>query len=352
MRLILMGTGPFAVPSFEAIRNQGHDIACVVTRPTVASSSKKEEPASPVRQWASNANLSVADPITINDPTTTQWLASLEADLMVVCDYGQILSKVALATTRLGGINLHGSLLPRHRGAAPVQWSILSGDKTAGVSIIHMTPTLDGGPVLHQRSTEIGPTENSEQLESRLSLIGLESTLASIALLETKSTLEQCRDIGLPQDKTRTTKAPRLAKEDGELNCNYAVRCLDRLIRGLQPWPGAFAHVQLADGKNLRILIPKGVPVVCKLDSSAFVPGDLVYGESLKQLQSQYPLLVGHSLCAVATDGLLAIPLVQPAGKRSMLAAEFLRGYTRYSNLKLTGQPGAHRLLNQLSQLP
>ena len=168
MRLILMGTGPFAVPSFDAIRAQGHEIICVVTRPSVASSGKKDPPVSPVRQWASDHDLSIVDPISINDPATIQWLASLHADLMVVCDYGQILSKAALATTGLGGINLHGSLLPRHRGAAPVQWSILAGDARTGVSIIHMTPTLDGGPILHQSATDIGNTENSEQLEARL----------------------------------------------------------------------------------------------------------------------------------------------------------------------------------------
>jgi methionyl-tRNA formyltransferase len=352
VRLILMGTGPFAVPSFDAIRAQGHEIICVVTRPSVASSGKKDPPVSPVRQWASNHDLSIVDPISINDPATNQWLASLQADLMVVCDYGQILSKAALETTRLGGINLHGSLLPRHRGAAPVQWSILAGDARTGVSIIHMTPTLDGGPILHQSATDIGNTENSEQLEARLSQIGVESTLASIALLETKASLTECSNLGLRQDKALATKAPRLAKEDGELNCHYPVQYLDRLIRGLQPWPGTFAHAHFPDGKSIRILISKAMPVKCNLSAADVAPGDLIYGDTLTQLQSQEPRLLGHSLCAVAIDGVLAIPIVQPAGKRLMLADEFLRGYSRFAWIKLSSMEGSHRLLNQMCQIP
>ncbi len=352
MRLILMGTGPFAVPSFDAIRTQGHEIISVVTRPSVVSSGKKDPPVSPVRQWASSFDLSIVDPVSINDLSTLEWLASLHADLMVVCDYGQILSKTALATTRLGGINLHGSLLPRHRGAAPVQWSILAGDVSTGVSIIHMTPTLDGGPVLHQSSTEIGITENSEQLEARLSQMGVASTLASIALLETKASLTECTDIGLQQDKALTTKAPRLAKEDGELNCHYPVQYLDRLIRALQPWPGTFAHAHFPDGKSIRVLIPNATPVECNLAAANVAPGDLLYGDTLTHLQTQEPRLLGHSLCAVAIDGVLAIPTVQPAGKRLMLADEFVRGYSRFASIKLTSIEGSHRLLNQICQIP
>jgi methionyl-tRNA formyltransferase len=352
MRLILMGTGPFAVPSFQAILENGHDVACVVTRPSVPSTNKREIPLSPVRQWATASGLSIAEPISINDTATTDWLGSLQSDLMVVCDYGQILSKVALAASKLGGINLHGSLLPRHRGAAPVQWSILAGDRNAGVSIIHMTPSLDGGPVLDQRSTVIEADENAEQLELRLSRLGVESTLASIKLLESKSSLEECIGLGIPQDKNLATKAPRLAKEDGEINCHYAVRCLDRLVRGLHPWPGTFAHIQFPDNKTLRVIISGASPIATDVTSESHAPGDLLYGANLKQCQLRDPKLEDYSLCAVALDGLLGIRSVQPAGKRAMSADEFVRGYSRFPSMRIAATAGSHRLLNQMSQFP
>ena len=348
MRLILMGTGPFAVPSFQALLDNGHEIAHVVTRPIVATSNKKEPPASPVRQWAIDHQLPIADPISINDPDTVQWLTSLGADLMVVCDYGQILSRDALSTTKLGGINLHGSLLPKHRGAAPVQWSILSGDSVAGVSIIHMTPALDGGPVLSQSSTEIGIAETAAELESRLSQIGIQSTLDSVAVLATKSSLEDCADLGQKQDKALATKAPRLAKEDGELNLHYPVRWIDRLIRGLQPWPGSFAHLAFPDGKTLRIILPQATPIEMNLASLALEPGDLLFGESLRNIRESEPSLSGD-LYVVALDGLLEIPAVQPAGKKLMSSQEFLRGYARYTSMKIACSPGSHRLLNKMS---
>ena len=357
MRLILMGTGPFAIPSFQALLQKGYEIVHVVTRPTVPPPNKKVPEHGPVRQWASDHQLPIADPVSINKPETIQWLKSLNADLMVVCDYGQILSHAALAATKLGGINLHGSLLPRHRGAAPVQWSILSGDIVAGVSIIHMTPALDGGPVLHVLSTEIGSSETAAELEVRLSNLGVQSTLESVAVLASKTSLKECEDLGQRQDKSLATKAPRLAKEDGELNFHYPVKWIDRLIRGLQPWPGTFAHFQFPDGRTIRVIIPKATPIEGDINSLALKPGDLLYGNplrsfvescsSLKASVEEYSL--SSSLFAVATDGLLSIPVVQPAGKRLMSAEEFLRGHTRYSSMKIHCIPATHRLLNQIS---
>ena len=354
MRLILMGTGPFAVPSFQALLQKGYEIVHVITRPAVPQSNKKEPPPSPVRQWATDHQLPISDPASINATETIQWLQAQRADLLVVCDYGQILSRDALATAKLGGINLHGSLLPRHRGAAPVQWSILAGDSVAGVSIIHMTPALDGGPILHTLSTTIGETENAGELESRLSQIGVQSTLESVSLLETKQSLEECSNVGQYQEKSLATKAPRLAKEDGELNFHYPVRWIDRLIRGLQPWPGSFAHVAFPDGKTLRLIIPQATPIEFSMGALPFQPGDLLYGETLKKFQETNPNFDSTpssqaSLVAVGVDGLLVIPFVQPAGKRLMSAEEFLRGHSRVATMKIACIPGSHRLLNKMS---
>ena len=348
MRLILMGTGPFAVPSFQALLQTGYEIVHVVTRPIAPTLRKKGPPPSPVRLWALENQLPISEPISINSPDTIQWLIALRADLMVVCDYGQILSRDALSASKLGGINLHGSLLPRHRGAAPVQWSILSGDSVAGVSIIHMTPALDGGPVLHTSSTEIGRDETAAQLEARLSQIGVQSTLESVALLNCKNSLDECLELGQHQDQSLATKAPRLAKVDGELNLHYPVRWIDRLIRGLQPWPGSFAHWEFPDGKTLRVIVPQSTPIECDVAALQLTPGALLYGEPLKKLRETNSSLKAP-LYAVAIDGLLAFSLVQPAGKKLMSAEEFLRGNLRYPTMKIICTPGSHRLLNRMS---
>jgi len=217
-----------------------------------------------------------------------------------------------------------------------------------------MTPALDGGPVLHTLSTPIGEMENAGELESRLSQIGVQSTLESVALLETKKCLDECVNLGGHQDKSLATKAPRLAKEDGELNLHYAVKWIDRLIRGLQPWPGSFAHVAFPDGKTLRLIIPKAIPIETDMASSPFLPGDLLYGETLKQFRGITPSLDTTAcrdawLVAVGIDGLLVIPAVQPAGKRLMSADEFVRGYSRVASMKINCIPGSHRLLNKMS---
>lgn len=345
-----MGTGPFAVPSFEALRNAGHEVVAVVTRPTVLGSAKKAPPPSPVRVWASHHSLPLFDPPSINDPETIGWIDSLQVDLMVVCDYGQILSQRALSVAKLGGINLHGSLLPRHRGAAPVQWSILSGDSQAGVSIIHMTPTLDGGPVLCQLSVDIQPTETAEQLEQRLSLIGVEATLASVQNFESKRSLAECSEDGIVQDKSKMTKAPRLKKEDGQLHPQHSACLLDRLVRGLQPWPSTFMNVLLPDGKSFRLIVSKARVLAVDVDPTIGQPGDLLLGSSLQRWLSTIDSSLHDKLFLglVTTDGMLVLETVQPAGKRSMDASEFAPGYSRYDMLQMEIPSGSHRILNQM----
>jgi len=178
MRIILMGTGPFAVPTCERLLADGHDIPLVVTRPLVNPNAKKLPPR-PVYDWSQAAGLPTFEPASINTPDAIGELKNLNADLFFVCDYGQILSKECLEASKLGGINLHGSLLPRHRGAAPVQWSLLRGDKVAGVSVMHMTPRLDAGPTLAICETKIREDETAEELEPRLAEIGIDATVES-----------------------------------------------------------------------------------------------------------------------------------------------------------------------------
>lgn len=342
MRLVLMGTGPFAVPSFEALRCDGHEIACVFTRPEVQSVSKKGPPPSPVRIWANEHGLKHLTPESMNSQESIDLVKSLAPDLLVVCDYGQILSNQALETARWGGINLHGSLLPRHRGAAPVQWSILSGDKTAGVSVIHMTPGLDAGPVIQHDSTPIDPRENAGELEQRLSQLGVGTVRQSLLLLESSN-----GSTGIPQDKSLTTKAPRLSKADGQIRCEFPVRLLDRQLRGLQPWPGCFCEFESSSGNRFRVITHSGRPLQCDIDSHAV--GSVLFKEDCRNGWFKEGDNVPE-LSLVCKDGLFAVETIQVAGKKSMTAQEFVRGYSKNGPYKIATATTVTALLETMLQ--
>lgn len=311
LKLILMGTGPFAVPSFEALRASRHDIGLVVTRPLAATKSRGGPPPSPVRQWADRHGLPIFDPHSINDPESILRLRQQAAELLVVCDYGQILKPEALATTRLGGINLHGSLLPRYRGAAPVQWALLRGETTTGVTVIHMTPRLDGGPVLAVRQTEIEDTETAGELEARLAEIGVAPTLEAVERL---LDWDGQSPLGQIQDAAAATAAPRLKKSDGQIDWHRPASEIDCHVRGMQPWPMAFTYfpAATADKPPLRLAV-KSIAV---LEEPA---GDRPPGQVIaRDLQDGF---------RVATaDRLIRIERLQPAGRTEMSGAEFIRG--------------------------
>ncbi len=309
LRIILMGTGPFAVPSFEAIREAGHDILLVVTRPIPPTKSRKGAPPAPVRDWATEHGLPLIDPPSINEGEVIQQLFSQNADLMVVCDYGQILKPDALSASRLGGINLHGSLLPAYRGAAPVQRSLLSGDAVTGVSVIHMTPRLDGGPVLTTRETDIQADETAGELEERLSAIGVGATMEAVAILDEWDGDDDL--IGQPQDASKVSKAPRLSKAEAEIDWSRSAKEIDCHVRGMQPWPIAFTHVQINEKKPPVRLAVKKVRVTTGAVGGA-QPGELVEGEGL---------------LIASGDMVIEIERLQPAGKREMSGEEFLRGH-------------------------
>jgi methionyl-tRNA formyltransferase len=347
MKLILMGTGPFAVPSFEALRADGHEILAVVTRPERVASGKGPPP-SPVRLWSEQHKLARSSPDSINTPESVAWLADLQADLMVVCDYGQILSQECLSTTRLGGINLHGSLLPRHRGAAPVQWSILSGDRMAGVSVIHMTPGLDAGPVIASDHLEM-EHDNALQLESRLSQLGVQTVRRSVALLQ--ETSSDGSPLGVFQDPAKATRAPRLTKADGQLRCDVPVRFIDRQIRGLCPWPGCYAEIGLPNGKSVRTIFHSGYPVVGL--TSGLDPGQILLGETISSRLGEHSR-GQFEMAIVMPDGFYVVEILQPAGKNKMQAADFARGYARLEGLRIlspTNSSASSTLLDRMKKL-
>ncbi len=323
LRLVVMGTGPFAVPMFEALRRSPHRIVAVVTRPDHAPPGRRPPP-NPMRAAATAAGLALLAPERINDPEARDLLAALAADVFVVCDYGQILSATVLGLPRLGGINLHGSLLPRHRGAAPVQWAILSGDAMTGVSVIHMTPALDAGHVLVTRAVEIGRQETAHELEHRLAELGAGAVLEALERLEAATAAGLRPDeVGLPQDPARATRAPRLTKADGIVDWSQPAARIERLRRAVEPWPRATTFLNRGDGQRQRLVLEQ-LDLVDAAEADPAAAGGTVLEAAGDRI-----------VVACGGGSALAIRRLVPEGRRSMSAAEFLRGSPLLPGMRL-----------------
>ncbi|MCA9199317.1 MAG: methionyl-tRNA formyltransferase [Planctomycetales bacterium] len=309
MRILMMGTGGFAVPTFRDLVASAHEVPAVVTRPTRPASGKKAPPPNPMLEAAQELGIAVEAPESINSEEGLGIVAKYHPDLLVVCDYGQILSSACLSIPKLGGINLHGSLLPKYRGAAPVQWAVYNGDAETGSTVIHMTPKLDGGPILAKFVTPIDPDENALELEQRLAQQGVAAVQEAIAILES---WDGQAVIGQPQDAAQVTKAPRLKKQDGLIDWQRSGRQIYDQLRAFTPWPGVFTNWQRSPGKELRLIVAEAQPS----DSStgAAPAGSVVAADA-------------NGMLVACGSGSLRITKLQPAGKRVLAVEEFLRGY-------------------------
>jgi methionyl-tRNA formyltransferase len=304
MRLVMLGTGPFAVPTLKKLAASRHEIALVITRPPTG----RNATASPLQRAGELLSLETWAPTTVNATDAQSRISSLAADLLVVCDYGEILRPETLATARLGGINLHGSLLPKYRGAAPVQWAILNGEAETGNSVIQMTPGLDAGPLLAQQRTPIDPDEDAEQLEARLAAMGAEAVVDAVDKLESGSVEP------IAQDKNLASKAPRLKKEQGAIDWSRSAIEIKNQVRGLRPWPRTFTFWHRSSGEAMRLNIDRVATRLTTAQSS--------------EPRSPGTILDATGRLFVATGGSAVEVLeLQPAGKRSMPSAEFVRGY-------------------------
>jgi methionyl-tRNA formyltransferase len=314
MKLIMLGTGPFAVPTLRALAGSAHDVPLVVSRPFKG---RKNTPPPPMHAAAGELGIELWTPESVNLPESVERLTALEADLLVVCDYGEILKPAALETTRLGGVNLHGSLLPKYRGAAPVQWAVLSGDEQTGNTVIQMTAGLDAGPCLAQQHVAIGPDETAGELEERLAAVGADAVVRVVDQLASGDATP------MEQDRAVASKAPRLAKEDGRIDWTLSAAEIKNRVRAFSPWPRTFSFWQIEGREPLRVAIDK-VQI-----ASEGEPGASATGAAGPSGPSGPGTIVGRSgtLLVQTGDGLLEIIELQPAGKRAMAAAEFLRGY-------------------------
>ncbi|HEX9099072.1 MAG TPA: methionyl-tRNA formyltransferase [Candidatus Dormibacteraeota bacterium] len=227
--MVFAGTAAFAVPSLRALHAAGHEIVLVITQPDRPGNRRKVTP-SPVKVAAQELGLPLLQPEKVRDPAVVAHVRELKPDLIVVVAYGQIIPAELLSVPARGVVNVHASLLPRHRGAAPIAHAILAGDRETGVTIMKMDEQLDHGPILAMRRTEIGLREDAQGLTARLSRLGADLLVDTLTRLDRIEPSEQ--------DHELATVAPRLRRENGELDWEMDAAEMDRRVRALQPWPG------------------------------------------------------------------------------------------------------------------
>ncbi|MCH2181580.1 MAG: methionyl-tRNA formyltransferase [Mariniblastus sp.] len=307
MRIVVFGTGPFATPSFAWINQSCHQVVGVVTRPIRDSGKRRKTAENPVRDLAESLGLPILSPFDVNSADAIRQLAELQPDLFFVCDYGQILSGECLAASRLGGINLHGSLLPKYRGAAPVNWAVYHGETETGVTVIHMSTKLDAGPCLVANQLTIGADETAEQLEPRLAELGVNAVSRAVQVLDD---WDGHSAIGIPQDAGQASRAPRLKKPDGLIDWAQPAEQIFNQVRAFQPWPGSFSQWQGQQRAPLRVILHQ---VAC-VESRGGLPGEVVAADP------------GQLVVQTGQGGLRLLSL-QPAGKRKMDGEAFIRGY-------------------------
>jgi methionyl-tRNA formyltransferase len=308
----MMGTGTFAEPTFHSLLASRHRVVGLVTQPDRAAGETRgstRQTGAGMKAIAEQHGIPVYQPESINTPEGVARLKVWGPDLLVVAAYGQILNNDVLSTTPHGGINVHASLLPKYRGAAPVAWAIYHGEKQTGVTIIKMSVYLDAGDMLAHEAIDIGPEETAGELEARLAPLGGKLAVQVIDQIEAGTAR------GVRQDKSLVTKAPKLKKEDGLIDWSRTAEQVCNQIRAMQPWPTAYTFFHREGKTPVRVIVNKASP--CPLAVMEGLPGTLVLAAHI------HPHLI---LVKTGDRFGVLIAELQPAGKRRMAAEEFLRG--------------------------
>lgn len=242
MRIVFMGSPELAVPSLESLKASNHEVVAVVTQPDRPSGRKLQPKAPAVKLAAQKMGIPVLQPVTTKTPEFLQEISIFQPDVLAVVAYGEILRPKLLALAPHGAVNLHASLLPKYRGAAPIAWAILQGEAETGVTTILMNEAMDAGSILLQASCPIDPTDTAQSLAKKIAQLGAPLLRRTIDLLE------EGELIAAPQDLTRISYAPKLKKDDGWIDWNKPASWIARQIRAFDPWPGTFSTV-----KNTRV---------------------------------------------------------------------------------------------------
>jgi methionyl-tRNA formyltransferase len=300
MRVLFMGTPDFAVPSLKCLLAAGYEVVGVFTQPDRPKNRGMKLQAPPVKEFALQHDIPVFQPEKLKDGMATSIIRELNPELIVVAAYGRILPKEILDFPELGCINVHSSLLPKYRGAAPIHWAILNGEEESGVTIMHMAEELDAGDIISQKKIMIDPDETVEVLHDRLAMLGAELLTETILEIQ-KGTAKRTK-----QDKDFVSYAPMLSRDLSPMDWTHSAQALHNQVRGLIPWPSAVTELS---GVRCKILKTK------VLQEASQEPAGTV-------------LEAGNSGIKIACGGgsVLLIEELQPEGKRRMSAADYLRG--------------------------
>lgn len=300
MKIIFMGTPDFAVNTLEALIQKGHEVTCVVTQPDKSKGRGKSVQFSPVKECALSHQLPVFQPVRIREEEAVQELFSYAADIIVVVAFGQILPKEILEWPQYGCINVHASLLPQYRGAAPIQWAVIDGAQASGVTIQKMDEGIDTGDIMAQTVVPLDDKETGGSLFEKLAVAGAKLCTDTIRRLEEKTVTYE------KQEHEKATYAKMLKKQSGSIDWTKSAVEIERLIRGLNPWPSAYSYL---NGKMLKIW-------------KASV------GQDLKGLQPGMLAVSAKKLEVQTKKGSLLLEEVQLEGKKRMSVEDFLRGYS------------------------
>ena len=301
MKIVYMGTPDFSVPALEKMIEAGHEILAVVTQPDKPKGRSKEPAFSPVKECALKHGIKVMQPQKIREASVVEELKALGADIFVVAAFGQILSQEVLDIPKFGCVNIHASLLPKYRGAAPIQMSILNGDKETGVTIMQMNIGMDTGDILITKTLPIADDDTAGSLFDKLMYLGAD------LIVEALPRIEKGELTPIPQDDSKATKCGKISKDMGNINWEDSAEKISYLVRGMNPWPSAFSRF---NGKMLKIWTVK------VLDEHA--AGDPGTVESVTK----------DSIIVNTGEGLLEITELQLEGKKRMQVKDFLLGYS------------------------
>jgi methionyl-tRNA formyltransferase len=311
LRVVFFGTPAFALPTLNALLASPHAVVGVVTRPDRPAGRGQHRAEPPVKSRSRAFGVPVVQPSRLQDADFPASLAALSPDVFVVVAYGKLLTQAVLAVPRLGVFNVHASLLPRYRGAAPVHRAVINGEPETGVTIMRMVQALDAGPVLAMARRPIGPDETSDEVERALAVMGASLLVATLEGVVAGTISEE------PQDESAATYAARLTRAEGAIDWQLAAPTLHNLIRGLHPWPHAFTF-----HADRRLILLRATPVA----GPPAAPGTVVQAS-------------GDDLHVATGTGLLAITELQPEGKRAMSPREFLSGHQLAVGDRLTSVP-------------
>ena len=306
MRIIFMGTPEFAVPVLESLINSRHEVVAVVTQPDRPKGRGKNMQFSPVKECALAHNIPVMQPVNVSVPEVIDELRAYEPELSVVVAFGQFVTKKIREMPKYGCINVHASLLPKYRGAGPIQWAVINGEKESGVTTMYMCREIDKGDMLLKDTVTLDPKETGDSLHDKLSMMG------GPLLLKTIDQLEDGSAVRIPQCEEESTYAPKLEKTMGNIDWTMDADRIERLVRGLNSWPGTFTKIH---GKTVKIWDCDVVRQETLTENqAAATPGTVIVSEK-------------DQLIVKAGNGALSLRMLQPEGKKNMTVDAYLRGY-------------------------